>query len=48
MLHSGIAVIDADDTPTLTTLAKYLDRKCFGFTKMDSGEIERVKNKERL
>ena len=35
--------IGIGNTSTLATLNKDLGRKCFGFTKMDSAEIARIK-----
>ena len=39
----GIGNIGIGNTSTLTTFNKYLARKCFAFTKLDAGEIRRIK-----
>ncbi len=39
----GIGNIGIGNTSTLATFNKDLVRKCFGFTKMDAGEIDHIK-----
>lgn len=39
----GTGNIEIGTTSTLATFNKDLGHKCFGFTKMDAGEIERIK-----
>ena len=36
-------VVGIGNTSTLVTFNKDLGRKCFGFTKVDAGEIDRIK-----
>ena len=38
-----IGNIGIGNTSTLATFNRDLGRKCFGFTKMDAGEIRRIK-----
>ncbi|MBR0504397.1 MAG: hypothetical protein IJJ84_03250 [Kiritimatiellae bacterium] len=39
----GIGNIEIGNTSTLATFNKDLGHKCFAFTKLDAGEIRRIK-----
>ncbi len=42
-INIGIDNIEIGNTSILATFNKDLGHKCFGFTKMDTGEIDRIK-----
>ena len=42
-MRQGMFGVAGEDNSTLATLIKDLGKKCFGFTKMDAGEIAAIK-----
>ena len=42
-MRQGMFGVAGEDNSTLATLIKDLGKKCFGFTKMDAGEIAGIK-----
>ena len=42
-MRQGMFGVAGEDNSTLATLIKDLGKKCFGFAKMDAGEIAGIK-----